>query len=67
MIDVKSRTACFTGHRELPTEDLPKISKHFEDTLVMLIEQGYRYFGAGSPPLAGALSADSADPCAAVP
>lgn len=67
MIDVKSRTACFTGHRELPTEDLPEISKRLEDTLVKLIEQGCRYFGAGGPPPAGALSADPVDPCAAVP
>lgn len=47
MIDMKSRTACFTGHRELPADNLPEISKHLEDTLVTLIEQGYRYFGAG--------------------
>lgn len=44
---MKSRTACFTGHRELPTDDLPEISKRLEDTLATLIEQGYRYFGAG--------------------
>ena len=54
MIDMKSRTACFTGHRELPTDDLPEISKRLEDTLVKLIEQGYRYFGAG-----GALGFDT--------
>ena len=47
MIDMKSRTACFTGHRVLPTDDLPEISKRLEDTLATLIEQGYRYFGAG--------------------
>ena len=39
MIDMESRTACFTGHRELPTDDLPEISKRLEDTLVKLIEQ----------------------------
>lgn len=49
MIDMESRTACFTGHRELPTDDLPEISKRLEDNLVKLIEQGYRYFGAGGP------------------
>ena len=54
MIDMKSRTACFTGHRELPADDLPEISKRLEDTLVKLIEQGYRYFGAG-----GALGFDT--------
>lgn len=51
---MESRTACFTGHRELPTDDLPEISKRLEDTLVKLIEQGYRYFGAG-----GALGFDT--------
>lgn len=54
MIDVKSRTACFTEHRELPAEKIPEISKRLEDTLVTLIEQGYCYFGAG-----GALGFDT--------
>ena len=54
MIDMKSRTACFTGHRELPTERISEISKRLEDTLVTLIEQGYCYFGAG-----GALGFDT--------
>ena len=44
---MRSKTVCFTGHRELPADDLPEISKHLEDTLATLIEQGYRYFGAG--------------------
>ena len=51
---MRSKTVCFTGHRELPADDLPEISKHLEDTLVKLIEQGYRYFGAG-----GALGFDT--------
>lgn len=46
---MRSKTVCFTGHRELPADDLPEISKHLEDTLATLIEQGYRYFGAGVP------------------
>ena len=54
MIDMESRTACFTGHRELPTERISEISKRLEDTLVTLIEQGYCYFGAG-----GALGFDT--------
>ena len=54
MIDKKCRTAGFTGHRELPAEYLPEISKRLEDTLVALIEQGYCYFGAG-----GALGFDT--------
>lgn len=51
---MRSKTVCFTGHRELPADNLPEISKHLEDTLVTLIEQGYRYFGAG-----GALGFDT--------
>ena len=54
MINIKLRTACFTGHRTLPAEELSKISKHLEDTLITLIEQGYCYFGAG-----GALDFDT--------
>lgn len=51
---MRSKTVCFTGHRELTADNLPEISKHLEDTLVTLIEQGYRYFGAG-----GALGFDT--------
>lgn len=51
---MRSKTVCFTGHRELPADDLPEISKRLEDTLATLIEQGYRYFGAG-----GALGFDT--------
>lgn len=51
---MRSKTVCFTGHRELPADNLPEISKHLEDTLATLIEQGYRYFGAG-----GALGFDT--------
>ena len=47
MINIKTRTVCFTGHRSLPAEELPEISRHLEDTLIALIEQGYCYFGAG--------------------
>lgn len=54
MLSRKNRTACFTGHRELPTENLPEISKRLEDTLLTLVEQGYCYFGAG-----GALGFDT--------
>ena len=43
MIDMESRTACFTGHRELPAEYLPEISKRLEDTLVALIEHCLLY------------------------
>lgn len=51
---MRSKTVCFTGHRELPADDLPEISKRLENTLATLIEQGYRYFSAG-----GALGFDT--------
>lgn len=51
---MRSKTVCFTGHRVLPTEKIPEISKCPEDTPVALIEQGCCYFGAG-----GALGFDT--------
>ena len=54
MIDCKSKTCCFTGHRDIPQENLKGISLSLEKTLVDLIEKGYRYFGAG-----GALGFDT--------
>ena len=33
---MRSKTVCFTGHRELPADDLPEISKRLEDTLATL-------------------------------
>ena len=54
MIDIKIKTVCFTGHRSLPAEEIPEISKRLENTLITLIEQGYCYFGAG-----GALGFDT--------
>ena len=51
---MQSKAVCFTGHRALPAEELPEISRHLEDTLIALIEQGHCYFGAG-----GALGFDT--------
>lgn len=51
---MRSRTVCFTGHRILPAEELPEIGKRLENTLISLIEQGCRCFGAG-----GALGFDT--------
>ena len=56
---MRSKTVCFTGHRELPADDLPEISKRLKDTLVTLIEQGYRYFGAGGALGFGPLAAQA--------
>lgn len=51
---MKEKTCCFTGHRHIPSEYLPAISKTLRDTLIFYIEQGYQYFGAG-----GALGFDT--------
>ena len=51
---MKNKTICFTGHRIIPHEELPKISKQLKDTLIQLIENGYQYFCAG-----GALGFDT--------
>ena len=51
---MKEKTCCFTGHRQIPSEYLPALSKKLRDTLICYIEQGYRFFGAG-----GALGFDT--------
>ena len=44
---MKDSTACFTGHRSIPTEEHSMISKRLTDLLVKLIHRGYRHFCAG--------------------
>ncbi len=51
---LKDKTACFTGHREIPMQHKSIIIKQLRKTLIELIEQGYCYFGAG-----GALGFDT--------
>lgn len=46
-MEMRGKTCCFTGHRDIPKEYLPMICKRLEDTLIYYIENGYRYFGAG--------------------
>ena len=40
----KSRTVCFTGHREVLHND---IGKKLDETVTALAEKGYLYFGTG--------------------
>lgn len=54
MMDLRQQTVCFTGHRKIPPEQLPKIVRRLEEIIVELIGDGYRYFGAG-----GALGFDT--------
>jgi len=54
VIEIKAQTACFTGHRIIPTEDVPAIEFHLQEVISKAIENGYRFFGAG-----GALGFDT--------
>lgn len=51
---MKEQTACFTGHRKIPFGHAHGIKRRLRDTIVELIDQGYRFFGAG-----GALGFDT--------
>lgn len=51
---VKNKTCCFTGHRQIPAEDLSDLSVKLRETLISYIEKGYTFFGAG-----GALGFDT--------
>ena len=53
-MDLKLKTVCFTGHRKIPPEHIEVIARRLRNTLLNLIENGYRYFGAG-----GALGFDT--------
>ena len=47
MADLRQRTCCFTGHREIPAKDLPSILRRTEQAIRQLIEQGVVFFGVG--------------------
>lgn len=53
-MELKERTACFTGHREIPPERMDAIARRLKTILIDFIENGYQYFGAG-----GALGFDT--------
>lgn len=44
---VKNKTVCFTGHRKIPTEEVPTVKANLRKVLIDSIENGYCYFGAG--------------------
>lgn len=44
---MRKRTACFTGHRCIPKDEIENLTKHLTDEVRNLIAQGYCYFGAG--------------------
>ena len=51
---MKTKTCCFTGHRQIPAILHAQIQKHLESEIVNLIHQGVSYFGTG-----GALGFDT--------
>ena len=44
---IRDYTCCFTGHRALPPEERGAIAYQLEQTVIMLIQAGIRFFGAG--------------------
>ena len=47
MDKTKSKTACFTGHRKIPPEEIPMVKKRLREILIETIENGYQFFGSG--------------------
>ena len=45
--DLRGKTCCFTGHRDLPEDKIPIIRQNLRKSLISAIEHGYIYFGAG--------------------
>ncbi len=54
MINWRAKTCCFTGHREIPTNEIETVRGKLRDCVISLIHEGYQYFGAG-----GALGFDT--------
>lgn len=44
---MKEKTCCFTGHRDIPQENLLHVKQALEARIIALIEHGYLYFGVG--------------------
>ena len=53
-MDMREKTCCFTGHRDIPARVLPLLSAELEQAVLGLISEGVRFFGAG-----GALGFDT--------
>lgn len=51
---MKSKTCCFTGHREIPPEKRTEIIGRLERIITSLYQKGVQYYGAG-----GALGFDT--------
>ena len=52
--DMRAKTCCFTGHREIQLLQRHRIAKKLQQEIIKLIQEGVVYFGAG-----GALGFDT--------
>ena len=50
----KNKTCCFTGHRQIPSEERAEITDRLERVIASLYQKGILYYGAG-----GALGFDT--------
>ena len=44
---MRQKTCCFTGHRDLPIQEIPTITERTEQYIRGLIGKGVQYFGVG--------------------
>ena len=44
---MREKTACFTGHREIPKRDMRKVRRNTLNAIIKAYENEYRYFGSG--------------------
>ena len=47
MTDLRNKTCCFTGHRDIPERDRAQICQRAEGIIRQLYSRGVRYFGVG--------------------
>ncbi len=44
---MKHKTCCFTGHRVIPCDQVPRIQEKTKNTIITLINKGLTFFGVG--------------------
>ena len=47
-MDKRMKTACFTGHRDIPISEIPIIKNRLKSVIASLVEKGVIYFGNGA-------------------
>lgn len=46
-MNLRNKTCCFTGHRDIPNSILPQLRSQINEVVTALIESGICFFGAG--------------------